>query len=143
MLGFHTREMPLPGCHATPFQGHLLTTARRETSFAPSYHFVTDLGTDEAWTNLPGGPSESRFSPFYKNDVIRWQTGTYKRLGGRPSGRAASVCLLPLPRREKAGVRAMALRRGPHPLAPFKKPPPAASGRSSISFIISMPRARQ
>ncbi len=79
-LGFDTRQMPMPGCHATPFQGHLLTTAKRETTFAPSYHFVTDLGTDEAWTNLPGGPSESRFSPFYKNDIIRWQTGTYKCL---------------------------------------------------------------
>ncbi len=79
---FTRREMPMPGCHATPFQGHLLTTAKRETSFAPSYHFVTDLGTDEAWTNLPGGPSESRFSGFYKNDIIRWQTGVYKRLDG-------------------------------------------------------------
>ncbi|HEY2759711.1 MAG TPA: penicillin acylase family protein, partial [Pirellulales bacterium] len=79
-LGFDTRQMPMPGCHATPFQGHLLTTAKRETTFSPSYHFVTDLGTNEAWTNLPGGPSESRFSPFYKNDIIRWQTGTYKRL---------------------------------------------------------------
>jgi acyl-homoserine lactone acylase PvdQ len=38
------------------------------------------LGADEAWTNLPGGPSESRFSPFYKNDIIRWQSGKYKRL---------------------------------------------------------------
>ena len=54
----------MPGCHATPFQGHLLRAATRETTFAPSYHFVTDLGTDEAWTNLPGGPSESRFSPL-------------------------------------------------------------------------------
>ena len=44
-FGFHTREMALPGCHATPFQGHLLRAARREASFAPSYHFVTDLGT--------------------------------------------------------------------------------------------------
>jgi len=79
-LGFHTRRMPMPGCHATPFQGHLLTTATRETTFAPSYHFVADLGTDEAWTNLPGGPSESRFSAFYKIDITRWQTGTYKRL---------------------------------------------------------------
>jgi penicillin G amidase len=79
-LGFDTRQMPMPGCHATPFQGHLLTTAKRETTFSPSYHFVTDLGTSEAWTNLPGGPSESRFSPFYKNDIVRWQTGTYKRL---------------------------------------------------------------
>ncbi len=79
-LGFHTRRMPMPGCHATPFQGHLLTTATRETTFAPSYHFVADLGTDEAWTNLPGGPSESRFSPFYKIDITRWQTGEYKKL---------------------------------------------------------------
>jgi len=79
-LGFHTGKMPMPGCHATPFQGHLLTTSRRETTFAPSFHFVTDLGTDEAWTNLPGGPSESRFSPLYKSDIVRWQTGTYKRV---------------------------------------------------------------
>jgi penicillin G amidase len=86
-LGFHTRDLPMPGCHATPFQGHLLVTAKRQTSFAPSYHFVTDMGTDEAWTNLPGGPSESRFSPFYKSDIVRWQTGTYKRLAAeRESG---------------------------------------------------------
>ncbi len=91
VLGFHTREMPLAGCYATPFQGHLLTTARRETSFAPSYHFVTDLGTDEIWTNLPGGPSESRFSPYYKRDVLRWQTGTYKRLSGAARRKSVDV----------------------------------------------------
>jgi penicillin amidase len=52
----------------------------RETSFAPSYHFVCDLATDEAWTNLPGGPSESRFSRWYKSDIPRWSSGQYKRL---------------------------------------------------------------
>jgi penicillin amidase len=86
-LGFHTGELPMPGCHATPFQGHLLVTAKRQTSFAPSYHFVTDMGTDESWTNLPGGPSESRFSQFYKSDIVRWQTGTYKRLAWTESSR--------------------------------------------------------
>ena len=75
VLGFHTAQMPMPGCHATPFQGHLLTTATRETSFAPSYHFVADMGTNEAWSNLPGGPSESRFSKWYKNDIPRWASG--------------------------------------------------------------------
>jgi penicillin amidase len=79
-LGLHTGEMGMPGCHASPFQGHLLKTATRETTFAPSYHFVTDLATDEAWTNLPGGPSESGLSPFYKNDIPRWRNGVYKRL---------------------------------------------------------------
>ena len=62
LLGFETNRIPMPGCHATPFQGHVLQTAMHEQTFAPSYHFVTDLGTDEAWTNLPGGPSESPFS---------------------------------------------------------------------------------
>ncbi len=79
-FGFHTPSMPMPGCYATPFQGHLLRAARREASFAPSYHFVTDLSTDEAWTNLPGGPSESIVSGFYKNDIPRWHAGVYKRL---------------------------------------------------------------
>lgn len=80
VLGFHTGELPMPGCHATPFQGHLLRTATRESTFAPSYHFVTDLSTQEAWTNLPGGPVESRFSPWYKSDIPRWRNGQYKRL---------------------------------------------------------------
>lgn len=79
-LGFRSKPVAMPGCHATPFQGHLLTTATRESTFAPSYHFVTDLGIDEAWTNLPGGPSESRFSQWYKSDIRRWITGKYKRL---------------------------------------------------------------
>ncbi len=80
LLGFHSERKAMPGCQATPFQGHLLATATRESSFAPSYHFVTDLGTEEAWTNLPGGASESRFSKWYRNDVARWLNGEYKRL---------------------------------------------------------------
>jgi penicillin amidase len=79
-LGFRSRPIAMPGCHATPFQGHLLTTATRESTFAPSYHLVTDLGTDEAWTNLPGGPSENRFSKWYNSDIPRWLAGEYKRL---------------------------------------------------------------
>lgn len=82
LLGFRSRRYPMPGNHATPFQGHVLQTATRETTFAPSYHFVTSLNVDEAWTNLPGGPSESRFSRWYNCDLPRWATGEYKRLGG-------------------------------------------------------------
>jgi penicillin amidase len=84
LLGFRSAQIAMQGCHATPFQGHLFTTATRETTFAPSYHFVADMGTDEAWSNLPGGPSESRFSPWYKVDVPRWMHGEYKRLS--PNG---------------------------------------------------------
>ena len=80
VLGFHSPNIAMPGCGATLFQGHLLRAARRETTFAPSYHFVTDLGTDTAHTNLPGGPSESRFSRYYRNDIPLWHSGRYKLL---------------------------------------------------------------
>ncbi len=80
LLGYDSQRQAMPGCLATPFQGHVFHTATREATFAPSYHFVTDLGTDEAWTNLPGGPCESRFSKFYRSDVPLWVCGEYKRL---------------------------------------------------------------
>ncbi|MEX2118722.1 MAG: penicillin acylase family protein [Pirellulales bacterium] len=89
-LGLHTSDVPMPGCHATPFQGHLLRAATRETTFAPSYHFVADLAHPDAWTNLPGGPSESWFSRWYKSDIPRWCKGEYKRLApGRAIDTAA------------------------------------------------------
>lgn len=81
LLGYSTRKYPMPGYHATPFQGHVLNTATRESTFAPSYHFVTSFHEQGAWTNLPGGPSENRFSGYYKSDLPRWTTGEYKWLG--------------------------------------------------------------
>ncbi|MGI9457014.1 MAG: penicillin acylase family protein, partial [Aeoliella sp.] len=80
LLGLRSPPIAMAGCHATPFQGHLLIRKTRESTFAPSYHFVTDMGTDEAWTNLPGGPSESAFSWWYQSDLQRWIDGEYKRL---------------------------------------------------------------
>ncbi len=83
-LGFDSPPQPMPGCPATIFQGHVYQTAKHEQTFAPSYHFVTEMNTHEAWTNLPGGPSESRFSRYYKTDLQRWQNGEYKRLSVEP-----------------------------------------------------------
>lgn len=80
MLGFASQRYPMPGNFATPFQGLVWATATRAATFAPSYHFVTDLADDFALTNLPGGPNESRFSKYYNIDVPRWLTGEYKRL---------------------------------------------------------------
>lgn len=82
LLGFNSSKTAMPGCHATPFQGHLKATSRRESTFAPSYHFVADMSTNLAWTNLPGGPSENRFSKWYRNDIPLWCEGKYKSLFG-------------------------------------------------------------
>lgn len=79
LFGFDPPQ-PMPGCAATPFQGHVFQTAKNEQTFAPSYHFIAEMETRYAWTNLPGGPSESRFSRYYKSDLERWQRGEYKRL---------------------------------------------------------------
>jgi penicillin amidase len=36
------------------------------------------MGTNEIWSNLPGGPSESPFSKYYRTDINHWQNGKYK-----------------------------------------------------------------
>jgi Protein related to penicillin acylase len=80
LLGFDPGPYPLPGSRATVCQGTRMRHAGKETSFAPCYRFVTDLGTDESWTNIPGGPSESRFSHYYTSELASWFGGEYKRL---------------------------------------------------------------
>jgi penicillin amidase len=90
LLGFDSPKQPMPGCAATPFQGHVFQTAKNEQTFAPSYHFIAEMNSRAAWTNMPGGPSESRFSRYYKSDLERWQKGEYKRLHlGEPVDGAA------------------------------------------------------
>ena len=80
LLGIRKTEVAMPGNHSTPFQGHLLQTATRESTFAPSYHFICDMAQDTAHTNLPGGPSENTFSKWRQTDIDRWLNGEYKQL---------------------------------------------------------------
>lgn len=69
-----------PGNHATVQQGAVVREGGLVSHCGPSYRFVSDLGTDELWTNLPGGPSEHPLSRFYATDLGRWRFGEYKRL---------------------------------------------------------------
>lgn len=80
LLGFDPGPYAIPGGRATVRQGSQIRHAGRDTFCAPAYHLVTDLSTDESWTNLPGGPSESRFSRYYTNELVRWLSGKYKKL---------------------------------------------------------------
>lgn len=77
-LGFHVPKVAVQGCQTTPHQGFVTHTGHGRNSFCPSYHFVTQMGTDQIHTNLPGGPSESRFSRWYLSDLPHWSQGTYK-----------------------------------------------------------------
>ena len=80
ILGFDHGPISLPGNRATVVQGGLFTAHGRTTTFAPSWRFVTDMGTDTVESVLAGGPSGSRFSKWYKTDVERWLLGEYKRI---------------------------------------------------------------
>jgi penicillin amidase len=71
-LGFDRGPFEVIGGRATVVQGQVLNLAGRESSFCPSWRFVTDLATDAAETALAGGPSDRRFSRWYATDVARW-----------------------------------------------------------------------
>lgn len=79
-LGFDRGPITIIGGAASPHQGQIFESAGRQTSFAPSFRMVTDMATDEAHTNLAGGPSDRRFSKWYCSDLENWRTGKYKKL---------------------------------------------------------------
>jgi penicillin amidase len=80
VLGFDYGPVELPGNRATVVQGGIFISHDRQTTFTPSWRFLTDLGRDEALTALAGGPSGRRFSRWYTTDVQRWLAGKYKSL---------------------------------------------------------------
>jgi penicillin amidase len=79
-LGFDHGPVELAGNRATVVQGGIFNSHDRQTTFTPSWRFVTDLGEDRARTALAGGPSGRRFSRWYTTDVQRWLSGEYKKL---------------------------------------------------------------
>jgi penicillin amidase len=78
--GFDHGPVELPGNRATIVQGGIFTAHHRQTTFTPSWRFITDLGDDRALTALAGGPSGRRTSKWYKTDIDRWLSGDYKTL---------------------------------------------------------------
>jgi penicillin amidase len=79
-MGFDHGPVELPGNRATVVQGGIFRAHDRQTTFTPSWRFITDLGDDSARTALAGGPSGRRFSRWYKTDIARWIGGRYKTL---------------------------------------------------------------
>jgi penicillin amidase len=86
VLGLDRGPYEVPGSPATPRQGSIYRDEGRLTSFCPSYRFVTDMGTDEAWTIIPGGPSERRISRYYLADLKTYWRGGYKKIEGGSKG---------------------------------------------------------
>lgn len=81
-LGFDRELESLKGGRATVHQGQYLRSRGREIATGPSYRYVTDMGTDEIETTLPGGPSDRRFSRWYSHGLRDWWDGVYKVVHG-------------------------------------------------------------
>ena len=79
-LGFNYGPIELRGGRATIHQGQVFQLGGRETNWAPSYRFVTDLGRSSAETALAGGPSDRPFSRLYKTGIGDWVIGRTKTL---------------------------------------------------------------
>ncbi len=81
-MGFDYGPVEINGGRSTVSQGVIYRSGGRESSFCPSYRMISDMGTDDVYTNLPGGPSDRRFSKWYLADVKNWLSGNYKVLRG-------------------------------------------------------------
>ena len=79
-LGFDKGPIAIPGGRATISQGQIYKSAGRTTSFAASIRVVSDMADNSVITNMPGGPSDRRFSRWYSSDLQNWITGKYKTL---------------------------------------------------------------
>jgi penicillin amidase len=71
-LGFDHGPLQLPGGRATVRQGQIYRSAGRITTFAPSLRIIADMKTQVLSSNLAGGASDRRFSPWYKNRIDGW-----------------------------------------------------------------------
>jgi penicillin amidase len=78
----HLNRGPYPwdGGRSTVQQASLFRDGDRQTSFAPVYHFLTNLGGATSFTNTPGGPSERPWSQRYDCDLERWRRGEHRPL---------------------------------------------------------------
>lgn len=79
-MGFDSKKIPLLGGRATPHQGQIYSSGTRKTSFSPSVRLIADMNESELHTCLAGGPSDNRFSRWYKSGLQHWIDGTYKIL---------------------------------------------------------------
>ncbi|MFW2387428.1 MAG: penicillin acylase family protein [Polyangiales bacterium] len=77
-FGFDPGPIPIRGGRATPHQGQIYNSGGRLTSFTPSLRLVADMSAPDLHSVLCGGPSDRRFSKWYKNGVEPWLAGNLK-----------------------------------------------------------------
>jgi penicillin amidase len=80
VIGFDYGPIELPGGRATIHQGQIFKSAGRDTSFIPTYRMICDFDSEILLINIAGGPSDRRFSKYYKSLIKEWLNGEYSVL---------------------------------------------------------------
>ena len=77
-IGFDHGPVRLRGGRATVHQAQAVRVGGREIVVGPSYRLVTDLARELIWTAVAGGPSDRRFSRWYRTGIREWAEGRSK-----------------------------------------------------------------
>ncbi len=78
-MGFDKGPIVGIGSRATIHQGQIYRSADRNTTFFPTFRIVSDMSSNDVFSNLAGGPSDRRFSKWYCSDLDNWINGKYKK----------------------------------------------------------------
>lgn len=87
-LGFDGGPVFVPGSRSTVCQGQFFNAAGRPVTFCPSYRFLSDMGSRDVYTSLPGGATDRRFGGYYRNELPRYLKGEYKIISMEPEADA-------------------------------------------------------
>jgi penicillin G amidase len=77
IFGFDFGPYEHIGSRATIPQSQIFRAMGRPSTFAATYRMITDMDNDELFCNLPGGPSDRRFSRYYKTGLAEWMSARY------------------------------------------------------------------
>jgi penicillin amidase len=77
VFGFDYGPYEHVGSRATIPQSQTFKAMGFSSTFAVSYRMIADMDNDELLHNLPGGPSDRRFSKYYKMGLAEWMNARY------------------------------------------------------------------
>ena len=77
IFGFDFGPYEHIGSRATIAQSQIFKVMGRTSTFAATYRMIVDMDNDELLNNLPGGPSDRRFSRYYRTGMKAWVDGRY------------------------------------------------------------------
>jgi penicillin amidase len=79
-LGFDYGPVELIGSRATIPQGQIFKSMGRVATYSPTWKLVADFSEEGIRSVLAGGPSDRRFSKWYKSGIKDWLAANYKRI---------------------------------------------------------------